>query len=142
MKTIWVIEKGSYSDYRVVGVYSTREGAERVCAKINGEESCELAVVSEWPLDPGVEEINQGLSPFIVHMLRDGTTERVWMDESDFEYTLGAQPNIWRRSEAPAYQGKNIPDCLMARVFAKDSQHAVKIANEHRTRMIASGEWK
>ena len=142
MKSIWVIEKGSYSDYRVVGVYSTKEGAERVCERINGEESYEPAVVSEWPLDPGVEAINQGLSPFIVHMLRDGTTKNVWMDESDFEYALNDQPTIWRRSEAPAYQGKNIPDCLMARVFAKDSQHAVKIANERRTRMIASGEWK
>ena len=142
MKSIWVIEKGSYSDYRVVGVYSTKEGAELVCARINGEESCELAVVSEWTLDPGVEAINQGLEPFIVHMLRDGTTEKVWMDENDFEYTLNDQPTIWRRSEAPAYKGKNIPDCLTARVFARDSQHAVKIANEHRTRMIASGEWK
>ena len=142
MKSIWVIEKGSYSDYRVVGVYSTKEGAELVCAKINGEESYELAVVSEWPLDPGMEAINQGLSPFVVHMLRDGTTEKIWMDESDFEYTLNDRPTIWRRSSAPAYQGKNIPDCLTARVFAKDSQRAVKIANEHRTRMIASGEWK
>ena len=142
MKSIWMIEQGSYSDYRVVGVYSTKEGAELVCAKINGEESYELAVVSEWPLDPGVEAINQGLSPFTVLMLRDGTTEKVWMDADDFEYALNAQPMIWRRSEAPAYQGKNIPDCLMARVFAKDSQHAVKIVNEHRTRMSASGEWK
>ena len=128
--------------YCATALYSPKEGAELVCARINGEESCELAVVSEWTLDPGVEAINQGLEPFIVHMLRDGTTEKVWMDENDFEYTLNDQPTIWRRSEAPAYQGKNIPDCLMARVFAKDSQHAVKIANEHRTRMIASGEWK
>ena len=142
MKSIWVIEKGSYSDYRVVGVYSTKEGAELVCAKINGEESYELAVVSEWPLDPGMEAINQGLSPFVVHMLRDGTTEKIWMDESDFEYTLNDRPTIWRRSNASAYQGKNVPDCLVARVFAKDLQHAVKIANEYRTRMIASGEWE
>ena len=142
MKSIWVIEKGSYSDYRVVGVYSTKEGAELVCARINGEESYALAVVSEWPLDPGVKAINQGWSPFVVHMLRDGTTERVWMDARDFEYALNDQPTIWRRSEAPAYQGKNILDCLTARVFAKDSQHAIKIVNEYRTRMIANGEWK
>ena len=68
MKSIWVIEKGSYSDYRVVGVYSTKEGAELVCARINGEESCALAVVSEWPLDPGVKAINQGWSPFVVNI--------------------------------------------------------------------------
>ncbi len=143
MKSIWVIEKGSYSDYRVVGVYSTKEGAELVCKRINGaDDYSDRAIVSEWPLDPGVEAINQGLSPFVVHMLRDGTTEKVWMDESDFEYTLNDQPTIWRRSEAPAYRGKNAQDYITARVFAKDSQHAVKIVNEHRTRMIASGEWR
>ena len=59
----------------------------------------------EWPLDPGVKAINQG-GRRSWYMLRDGTTERVWMDESDFEYTLDDQPHIWRRSEAPAYQGK------------------------------------
>jgi hypothetical protein len=26
-------------------------------------------------------------------------------------------------------------------VWANDAEHATKIANEHRTRLIASGEW-
>ena len=34
-KSVWVIEKGSYSDYRVVGVYSTQERAKLVCEHIN-----------------------------------------------------------------------------------------------------------
>ena len=29
MASIWVIEKGTYSDYRVVGVYTTQKKAER-----------------------------------------------------------------------------------------------------------------
>ena len=142
MNTIWVIEKGSYSDYRVVGVYSTKEGAELVCARINGEENHEPATVAEWPLDPGVEAINQGLAPFIVWMLRDGTTEKCVQDDNDFEYTLNDKLTIWRQSEAPAYRGKNVQDCLNGRVFAKDSAHAIKIVNERRVQMIANGEWK
>lgn len=112
MSTIWIIEKGSYSDYRVVGVYSTKEGAELVCARINGEDRCESATVAEWPLDPGVEAINQRLAPFTVWMLRDGTTERCMQDDNDFEYTINDKLTIWRRSEAPAYRGKNVQDCL------------------------------
>jgi len=142
MNTIWVIEKGSYSDYRVVGVYSTKEGAELVCARINGEENYEPATVAEWPLDPGVEAINQGLAPFTVWMLRDGTTEKCVQDDDDFEYTLNGSLTIWRRSGAPAYRGQNVQDCLMGQVFAKDSAHAIKIVNERRVQMIASGEWK
>jgi hypothetical protein len=115
-----------------------------VCKRINGEESYEPAVVAEWPLDPGVEAINQGLSPFIVWMLRDGTTEKAQMYAEDFEYTLNERPTIWRRSTAPINKGKAIvpPNCLMARVFAKDDQHAIKIVNEYRTQMIAKGEWE
>lgn len=131
--SIWVIEKGSYSDYRVVGVYSTEAGARLVCDRINGEKSDERATVDEWPLDPGVEEINKGLSPFVVRMLRDGTIEQVRMDTDDFEYAL------WSSSK-----GKVIvpPNCLMTRVFAKDEAHAIKIVNEYRTQMIAKGEWE
>ena len=142
MNTIWVIEKGSYSDYRVVGVYSTKEGAELVCARINGEGSYEPATVAEWPLDPGVEAINQGLAPFTVWMLRDGTTEKCVQYDDDFEYTFNDSLTIWRRSGAPAYRGQHVQDCLTGRVFAKDSIHAIKIVNERRVQMIANGEWK
>ena len=143
-KSVWVIEKGSYSDYRVVGVYSTEAGARLVCDRINGDDRHYLATVAEWPLDPGVEAINKGLSPFVVWMLRDGTTEQVWMDTDDFEYTLDDKPTIRRRSTAPINKGKKVvpPDCLTARVFAKDEAHAIKIVNEYRTQMIAKGEWE
>ena len=140
-KSVWVIEKGSYSDYRVVGVYSTEAGARLVCDRINGGEHYERATMVEWPLDLGVEAINKGLSPFVVRMLRDGTTEQVrmalWSSSND-------KPTIWRRSTAPINKGKAIvpPDCLTARVFAKDEAHAIKIVNEYRTQMIAKGEWE
>ena len=57
----------------------------------------------------------------------------------DFEVT--PRMTIWRRSQAPAYVGKNVPDCLHGTVWAKDSTHAIKIMNEKRTQMIAMGEW-
>ena len=115
-----------------------------VCDRINGEASYAPATVAEWPLNPGVEAINKGLSPFVVWMLRDGTTEQVRMDTDDFEYTLNDKPTIWRRSTASINKGKAIvpPDCLAARVFAKDDKHAIKIVNEYRTQMIAKGEWE
>ena len=140
-KSVWVIEQGSYSDYRVVGVYSTKVKAELVCTKVNKGYEYEPATVSEWPLDPGIEAINHGLSPFVVWMLRDGSTEKVSMCAEDFEYTLNDKPRIWRRSTALAYQIEKAADCLTARVFAEDARHAVKIVNEYRTQMIAKGEW-
>ena len=141
-KSVWVIEKESYSDYRVVGVYSTEAGARLVCDRINREEDYEFATMVEWPLDPGVEAINKGLSPFVVWMLRDGTTEQVRMDTDDFEYTLDDKPAIWRRSTALINKGKAIvpPDCLTARVFATDEARAIKTVHQYRTQMSAKGE--
>ena len=75
-------------------------------------------------------------------MLKDGTVERVEPRSDLSGYDLQSKPWVWPRSTAPAYAGQNVPDCLNCAVWADDKQHAVKIANEHRTRMIASGEWK
>ena len=32
MKSVWLVEQGEYSDYNIVGVYSTKEKA-KMCAK-------------------------------------------------------------------------------------------------------------
>ena len=143
MNTVWIIEQGSYSDYRVVGVFSTKENAQAVCDRINKDESYERATIDEWPMNPGVEAINQGHEVYLVWMLRDGTVEKVKCESEgcDFQWALNDKLTVWRRSEAPAYQGKNVQDCLHGRVFAKDKQHAIKIVNERRTQMIAQGQW-
>lgn len=141
MGKVWVIEKGSYSDYRVVGVYTTKKKSERVAEAINAGDSYNDATVSEWPLDPGYDAINQGRKPFSITMLRDGAVERVGRDDVSY-YNIGDQYSIWERTKAPAYKGKGIPDALNATVWARDEKHAIKIASERRAQMIASGEWK
>lgn len=135
MKSVWVIEDGSYSDYHVVGVYDSKEKAERVRAAVGGE-------VAEWPLNPSYDHICAGLVPFDVVMLRDGTTERVDPREV-CQYNIWADGRafVWRRTQAPAYRGTGIPDALNATVWARDAKHAVKSANEIRARMIADGTW-
>ena len=74
-------------------------------------------------------------------MLRDGTVEKVGESEaSDAKYP--GQVGIWKRSTAPAYRGKGVPDVMTATVWARDEKHAVKIVNEYRTEWIASNKWK
>lgn len=74
-------------------------------------------------------------------MLKDGTVERA-RPEDGICGDLAGEAWIWRRSTAAAYRGKGVPDALSATVWAKDEAHAVKITNEHRTQMIASGQWQ
>ena len=139
--TIFVIEQGEYSEYRVVGVFSSRENAELVANRINRCESYrDSAEVCEWPLDPGVDDINAGYTQWHVLMLRDGTTELCENSGSTW-YGIGNEIVIWRRFTAPAYIGTNTPDILTGTIWAKDANHAIKIMNERRAQMIAEGKF-
>lgn len=140
--TVWVIEQGEYSDYRVVGVFSSRENAEAVAALLGKEEYGDKPTVAEWPLDPVVNELHQGLKPYRVVMAADGTAEKCEPKNEVSAYDIKSGVTIWERSTAPAYRGKGVQDCIHGIVWAKDEQHAVKVMNEKRAQMIASGEWK
>jgi len=139
-KKIWVIEQGEYSDYRVRGVFSTKANAERIRDALGEKESYDAPTVAEWTLDPIVAELDKGYTPWAVLMLRDGTVESCKQEEIT-SYRMEGGGWLWKRSTAPAYIGKGVPDALNWTVWAKDGKHAVKILNERRTQMIATGEW-
>lgn len=138
-KQIWVIEQGCYSDYRVVGVYSSKENAQMIADKININESYDAAEVKKWTLDPMVSDINAGLKPFHITMDKSGNTERVGEGEID-SHSLGCCLSVWKRSRAPAYKNRNISDAVHGFVWAKDEKHAIKITNEFRVHAIADGK--
>lgn len=138
-RTVWVVERGSYSDYHVVGVFSTREHAQRIADLVNTY--YDEATVAEWPMDPAISDLMAGRRQYRVLMLRDGAVEGDVLACEIDPHVLGESVRIWPRSSAPAYIGKGVPDCLDATVWATDATHAVKIANEHRVRFIEAGEW-
>ena len=133
-KTIWVIEDGCYSDYHVIGVFTTKANAELIRDRVGG-------TIAEWPLDPKVKELSQGYISFTGEMQYNGTIERMTTQELSY-YNLEDNVHIWKRSTAPIYKGQNIQDCVSGTVLAKDRKHAIKIFNEKRIEFIASGEFK
>lgn len=146
-KTIYAVSSGSYSDYRINALFSTRENAQAFIDAIQGqgrEYPEDFNSIEEYELDPPTADLlKRGYSVWDVLMLRDGTVERV--DRSDNSlYSVQDAPTyrIWGRTKAPAYKGTGTPDGLQAGVWAKSEKAAVKIVNEKRAEMIASGEWK
>ena len=61
---IWVIERGEYSDYHVVGVFSTKENAELFRSRMKDDYS--TPTITEWEMDPGIEHINAGRNLYSV----------------------------------------------------------------------------
>jgi len=130
MKSIWVIEQGSYSDYRVVGVFSTKESAEKFMGLM--DDGYETPSIDEWPLDPMVDEINKGLLPFALSMDIDGNTKYVRKAEG---YNMIDGLYVCERAQWH-------DDAVHGTCWATDEQHAVKIANEFRTGQLISGNLK
>lgn len=60
-KQVWTVEAGDYSDYHVVGVYSTRENAVQICEALSGADRWYDYEVVERTLNPGIEAVNEGL---------------------------------------------------------------------------------
>lgn len=136
MKSVWAIEEGQYSDYHVVGVFSSEENAKFYQASIK-DGSC--ATISEWFLDPSMDELRKGLQVYGVIMYKDGDTESVALKDPHWV----CEPYIWNRGAwAAPINGRNDPTVLRTYVWAKSPEHAIKITNEHRTRFIAEGKWK
>jgi hypothetical protein len=130
MKEVWIIEEGEYSDYRVSGIYSTEKDAQMMCDLINKRDRWTEARIACRQLDPCVREMNDGLIQFDVTMLRNGDVEKCI--ESEY---IDTSPELGHRK--PSTYRK---ECVSGSVWARDVAHAIKIANEKRVQLVASGE--
>ncbi len=136
MDKVWLIERGEYSDYHVVGVFSSKENADiflKMMAE-NDVQSWSAPSIREVDLDMHIKDINAGLKYFHISMNYDGSSnvaEHTCFSCSD-------PLKVWKRTLAPAWQGKPISDMVAGHVWARDEKHAVKIANEYRVQAIAN----
>ena len=119
MTTVYLVTDGSYSDYRVLGVYSTEEKAKSAVELFHAQNDIE-----EFEID-AIPEHPPGMLAWSVVMEANGDT-RLVRRESPLE-------DRW----APYGDGRA---CIFY-LWAKDEEHALKIANERRTSLIALGEW-
>lgn len=127
MTKVWIVEQGEYSGSYVSGVYSTEENA-RVAAGKDGD-------VNEFDLDLGIDQYRSGLRAFHVEMSKNGDTIKA--EKCDFlSFKAPSFDLMLRNLDLP-----RVYDVLSAFVWAKDEQHAVKITNEQREQIIASGAW-
>lgn len=130
MKKVYVLTRGSYSDYSIVGIFSTRGKADAFKNVINCVDG--YNDLEEWELDSDApNKIRRGYSIWTVLMLRNGRVQHVsrnkqpeWYDV----YCVTKPPHIWKRT-------------LYALVWAKTSTYAIKIANEYRAQFIANNQW-
>lgn len=120
MDKVYLVTTGEYSDYRVHSVYSTKEKAERVANVLLGH-------VSERTLDEG-PGFPRGMLYYEVAVDRQGTVRECNLVSADF-----VSDTLWE----PAGDG----ECVQYNVWAKNDDHAIKIAAERNAELVASGNW-
>ena len=151
MSKVYVIGRGRYSDFHIEAVFSSEELANRFCEAYPGRVEEEYTdpvdiefwkdwnspFIMEYELDQ-VEFPPPGILMCYVSMELNGNSyshiENCYR-HSDIGLRLLERDTNW-----PSYKDGRFYLCGV--VFAKDKEHAVKIANEMRVQLIASGEWK
>ncbi len=123
---IYFVERGSYSDYSVVGVYSTLALAERAKALYCADEITEREL-DAMPVAP------EGMLLYSVVMDQNGRV----MFGHDVPQSAESAALYLKDEWRPYSDGVFV--CFY--MWADSSESAVKIANEKRTRLIAENRW-
>ena len=140
MKTVYAVNSGSYNDYHIDALFSTKEKAQEFMSLFKDKNYNDIEVFQLGC--PAVSLAKRGYSVWMLLMQKDGTVESANLTENDKYYVTNIGCRIWWRSKAPAYRGTDVKDVLDCKVWAKTQKQAVKSANEKRLQMIALGEWK
>ena len=124
MPTCWIIEQGSYSDYHVVGIFSTRENAERALKFIKRDgDYYDEPEITERQLDPCIAELNTGLQQFCIRI----------------DHEQGSTTTLVESTALEAIDYHH-PNSSIYFVFARDQDHALKIATERHAQYLATKE--
>lgn len=134
--TLYVVTEGEYSDYHIVGIYSTKEQAEKVKKYYSG--LWDYPDIEEWELDGDVPEDIESMreyyrvTHYIDQWLKDTWTWKRFTkvgEEAKKEFSWNFFQGI--RKEFTI-------DIPCDRV--KDEKHAIKIAKDKRAELIAMRE--
>ncbi len=124
-KVIYVVTDGEFEDYHIVGVYSTRELAER-CQRASFADN-----IQKIPLDRGDYQFyDAGYLYYLVTFMNDKTFVKRFKLGDDGE----------NRTQFLTLFRLNGPE-IDVYLYAKDEKYAVKIAADYRDQYIASGQY-
>lgn len=139
---VWTVEKGQYSDHRVLCVARTKPEAEAIAAAYNGDEDAwGKAYVNSLPMVSTPERITVfGLE---CQVWDDGTvdaTRESDRTEWDFDmlYPQHAKPATWRWVRAPVHKGKG----GRLEVYGTDVERVRRVFSDRRAQLLAEDTFR
>ena len=126
---IYVVTDGDYSDYHICGVAVTKEMAEKITEHIMRIDSYSCPNIEEYDTNTWIETLNNG-NMFHVVLLEDGRMN-LYDETYDMEYGYENRNKVFDFDKRGA---------LNVWVFAKDEDHAKKIASDLFAKYMAEKE--
>ncbi len=141
IEKVYVCTSGEYSDYHIDTVFDNKEDAEEFCEKFGD-------MIEEYEINVITPILRTGFKRYIVCLDRDGNTP--FDSGSNIEQlkylNIGNLKTVvhFNEGEKEKYPcSRLIPNTeyILVTCFAKNEEHALKIANEKRTEIIAFNKW-
>jgi hypothetical protein len=129
MSKVYLVTKGYYSDYCVMGAYTTREKAQHVLPLFS--DTWNRAEIEEIELDLYLD-LPAGYGYWTLQVLPDGSLREGYSYKRDPSEDL--KPNVFVK----AWPHEEI---ALIVVLARDLKHAVKIMSDLRAQAIYEGTW-
>jgi len=126
MSNVYIVTSGEYSGYHIEAVFTDPVRANAFAAE-RRDPDCRVEV---YALDEAADPTAHGLSLFEVIMDRDG--------DGEVQAVAYAEGVRFPQASVVERQGAKR---LYLLGLARDEQHAVKIANEARARLLAEQHW-
>ena len=130
--TVYVVTSGEYSDYGIDAIFSTRELAQSFIDAFKADKWHEMDI-EEWDLDPNSTHLKQNRKPYFLRINKRG-------DVSDLEVADSSYGFKKDLPEAEISYTANL-EWMNINCFADDENHAVKIAGEKRSQILAANLW-
>jgi hypothetical protein len=132
MNKVFVVTSGSYSDYRIDAIFTTRELAQSFIDDFKAHDWRQMDI-EEWDLDPNKTHLKQNRKPYFLRINKKGDVTD--LEVADSAYGFEQDIPDAEISYTPNLEWMNIY------CFAADDDHAVKIAGEKRSQILAANIW-
>jgi len=131
MNKVFVVTSGTYSDYSIDSIFTTIELAQSFIDIFKDEWN--TMEIEERDLDPNKTHITQKRKPFFLRINKNGDVDDLSVANSSCGF----------KEDMPKAQIRYTRDLewMNIKCFARNKNHAVKIAGEIRAQILANNSW-
>jgi len=128
MSKVFVVTRGSYSDYGISGIFTTRKLAQAFIASFKKGYN-EFNDIETWTLNPFEIALKKGYKPYFLRIDKKGNTSNIKITDNSY----GFEENM--------IYGFDVNNHMYLYTYALSPEHAIKIANEKRIQILAKDKW-